>query len=99
MRIIATAPEENDLLADLTEYCKIKGIYPSVTKYEYGFGITVWSVNDLLAAPASCNWPYEERLRFMEMYGDKIGGATEDSWAKLNAFVDEYAKNRGGSDG
>jgi hypothetical protein len=61
--------------------------------YEDGFGATVWSVDDLDEVPAACDWSTEERLRFMEMYGEKIGGATDDAWARLNSYVDEYLEN------
>ena len=27
------------------------------------------------------------------IYGAKIGGATDDAWAKMSAFVDEYLEN------
>jgi len=90
MRIIATTPEESGLLVDLAEHCKAKGVYPSLTQYGDGFGITVWSVDDLDEAPAALGWSREKRLRFMELYGDKIGGATDDAWAKLADYVDEY---------
>ncbi|MCL1842795.1 MAG: hypothetical protein FWF79_03200, partial [Defluviitaleaceae bacterium] len=76
MRIIATTPEENEILEELSKNLRSKGIYPSITKYGDGFGITVWSVDDLDALPIACDWPHEEKLRFMEMYGEKIGGAT-----------------------
>jgi ATP-dependent RNA circularization protein (DNA/RNA ligase family) len=92
VRIIATAPAENEILAELTEHLSAKGIVPSVINYEDGFGITVWSVYDLDEIPAARNWTHEKRLRFMEKYGSKIGGATEDSWAKISSYVDEYLK-------
>jgi len=95
MRIIATTSDENEFLADLAEYSRSKGIYPSLTQYEDGFGITVWSVDDLDEVPVASEWSYEDRLRFMEMYGSKIGGATEDAWVKLRTYVDEYlAENK-----
>jgi hypothetical protein len=94
LRIIATNPAEHKILPELTEHLVSKGIFPSVTRYEYGFGVTVWSIDDLNEIPAARDWSHEERLRFMEMYGAKIGGSTEDAWARMSSFVDEYLKNR-----
>ena len=90
MRIIATCPTEHKILHELVEYLFSKGIIPSVTRYEYGFGITVWSVDDLNEIPAARNWTAEERIIFMKIYGRKIGGATADAWEKMSAYVDEY---------
>jgi len=96
MQIIATTREENALLADIAEYTKTKGIRPSLNYYEDGFGATTWSIDDLDNNSIARNWPHEKRLRFMEMYGEKIGGATDDVWARMNAYVDEYIKNHKG---
>lgn len=94
MRIIATAPEENELLAELTEHIRAKGIYPDITRYEDGFGVTVWSIGDLDEIPTAKDWPLEERLRFMELYGGKIGGATDDAWSRMRSYVDEYLESQ-----
>jgi len=93
MLLIATTQEEDALLADIAEYAKTKGIHPSLNSYEDGFGATTWSIDDLDNNPIARNWPHEKRLRFMEKYGEKIGGATDDAWARMDAYVDEYTKN------
>lgn len=90
MRIIATQQSENSLLEELVDYLQAKGITVSTTNYEDGFGITVWSVNDLDGISATEDWTHNEKIRFMEEYGGKIGGATDDSWAKLASFVESY---------
>jgi len=93
MQIIATTQADDALLADIAEYAKTKGIYPSLNYYEDGFGVTTWSIDDLDNNAIACKWPREKRIRFMEMYGEKIGGATDDAWARMDSFVDEYIKN------
>lgn len=95
MRIIATTFAENALLTELSEHLSTKGIAPSLINYEDGFGATVWSIYDLDEIPAARDWPHEKRLHFMEMYGTKIGGATEDAWVKMSSYVDEYIENKG----
>jgi hypothetical protein len=94
VRIIATTPEESKFLAEIAEFLEPKGIYPSLTNYRDGFGITVWSVDDLDEIPEAEDWTEEERLKFMETYGEKIGGATEDARAKISSYVDEYLEAR-----
>jgi len=99
MRLIATEPEHNALLEEIAERIRGLGIYPEITKYENGFGITVWSINDLDEIPAAQNWPREKRLRFMEIYGEKIGGATDDAWARMNCYVDKFLQNEKDEEG
>ena len=94
MKIIATTPAENKILTELSEHLRSKGIFPSLINYKDGFGATVWSVYDLDSIPAARNWSYEERLRFMEKYGAKIGGATEDAWVRISTYVDEHLENK-----
>ncbi|MCL2578154.1 MAG: hypothetical protein FWE27_08930 [Defluviitaleaceae bacterium] len=94
MRIIATEPSENAILTEIAELLQNKGVFPRVTKYEDGFGVTVWSVSDLDNAPAAEEWSQDEKIRFMEQYGDKIGGATEDSWVKINSYIDLFIADR-----
>ena len=96
MRLIATSQEEDAFLLDIAEYIKTKGIYTSITRNEDGFGATTWSIDDLDNNTIARNWPHEKRLHFMKMYGEKIGGATDDAWAKMDAYVDEYTKNHKG---
>ena len=94
MRIIATQPEENAILKNLSEELREKGIYPNVIKYEDGFGSTVWSIDDLLSYSATHDWLREEKIRFMERYGEKIGGAKDDNWAMLSACIDQHIDER-----
>lgn len=94
MRIIATTPEENAVITDLAADLKEKGIYAELTKYEDGFGITIWSVDDLQSYSETHDWPQDEKIRFMEFAGHKLGGATEDSWEILRTLIEQFVENR-----
>ena len=94
MRLIATNPEENALIADLANELREKGTYVDLTNYEDGFGFTVWSVDDLQNFSATLDWPQEEKIRFMESIDHKIGGATDDGWAILRARIEQFVNDR-----
>ena len=93
MRIIATKPEENAILINLFDELTAKGVNCDVTRYEDGFGITVWSVDDLIEISETRNWPLEKKIRFMEYANRKIGGATEDGWEKLRTQVEQFIED------
>ena len=94
MKIIASKPEENVIIECIANELRKKGIYPDVTQYGHGFGITVWSINDLDGISATNNWTQDEKIDFMERYGHKLGGANEDHWVMLNTLIEQYIDDR-----
>ena len=94
MKFIATMPGENAILKKLTKELREKKIYPDVINYEDGFGVTVWSIDDLGSFSVTHDWPLEEKIRFMELYGHKIGGANDENWEMLRTFIDCFVDDR-----
>jgi len=94
MRLIATTQNENEIVDNLATELKNKGVYSDVTHYEDGFGITVWSINDLQDVEVTQSWPRDEKMRFMESCGHKLGGATEDHWEILRELVSNYISKK-----
>ena len=90
MRIIATTQSENALLVEIAKELREKGIYPDITNYEDGFGITVWSIDDLSGFAVTQDWSREEKIKFMEYADHNIGGATEDNWEIIKVQLDQY---------
>jgi|GEM_PF-2584531 len=94
MRIIALKPEENVLLDELAKGLRDKGVYVDLTRYEDGFGINVWSVDDLQCYSVTHDWPQEEKIRFMEQASHKLSGATEDNWIILETLIENFIDER-----
>jgi len=94
MKLIAEKPEENAVIANLAKELRDKNIYADVVNYEDGFGLTVWSVDDLECISETQEWTQEEKIRCMEYADRKLGGATEDSWERLKSLAADYIDER-----
>jgi hypothetical protein len=94
MILIATTQNENEKLQELQKELRKKGIRTELRRYEDGFGVNSWSVNDLEGYTETAAWSDKEKIRFMESYGRKLGETNETHWEKMQIFIDRYIAER-----
>jgi len=96
LNIIATAPEDDERLAEAAELLRNNmGIHAGTIPYRDSFGGTHWSVTDLENTEAR-DRPEDKKLRFMEFAEEQIqDDAVERGWDSINSLLTEFEDDDG----